>query len=393
MRHVVVAVLLFLFSCAAYAEDFAQPVYITGMRISPSQSKTIMTFELSGATSGLVKFFPKENLLILKFTRAVLRFHVQHAKLGGANVAEFSAKALPDHSVEWSMQTVGKVTWTTQLNMNPKTKRVELILEVISANVPKTIPPEKITGRARLENKPSDARKNSAHVFTVVIDAGHGGKDTGAISKNGTREKDVVLAISKKLAAKLGKNPGVRVVLTRHGDYYIPLRGRLGIARHSSADLFIAVHADAYFNNVARGASVYALSSHGATNEASRWLAQQERYAEIDGIDFDSLPDQSKMVRSVLIDLSQTATIRDSLHLGNKVLDSLDRISKLHYRHVEQAPFVVLKSPDIPSILVETGFVSNPYEAAELASPSYQDKLADALARGVTTYIKKYASK
>ena len=229
-----------------------------------------------------------------------------------------------------------------------------------------------------------------AKVFTVVIDAGHGGKDTGAIGKNKVREKHVVLAIAKKMAAKLRRVPGVRVVMTRSHDKYVPLRTRLKIARRADADLFVAVHADAYFNHVAKGASVFALSKRGATSEASRWLVQQEKYSEIDGIDFDTLSDRSRMLRSVLIDMSQTATIRDSLHLGSRVLESLESVSALHHRRVEQAPFVVLKSPDIPSILVETGFISHPREAALLAKSYYQDKIATAIVRGIRSYMKKY---
>jgi N-acetylmuramoyl-L-alanine amidase len=223
--------------------------------------------------------------------------------------------------------------------------------------------------------------------YTIVIDPGHGGKDTGAIGKHGAREKDVVLQIAKKMAVKLKKIPGVTVILTRARDVYLPLRTRLHIARKYNADLFIAVHADAYFNHRAQGASVYALSQRGATSEAARWLVKQEKYAELDGIAFDDLPDQSRMLRSVLIDLAQTATIRDSVMLGNRLLSALDDISALHHRHVTQAPFVVLKSPDIPSVLIETGFISNPVEALRLKDPAYQDKLAAAISRGVQTYL------
>ena len=232
-----------------------------------------------------------------------------------------------------------------------------------------------------------DAACAKQSLYTIVIDPGHGGKDTGAIGKCGAREKEVVLQIAKKMAQKLKKIPGVKVVLTRSRDVYLPLRTRLHIARKYNADLFIAVHADGYFNHQAKGASVYVLSQRGATSEAARWLVRQEKYAELDGIDFDDLPDKSRMLRSVLIDLAQTATIRDSLMLGNRILSSLDDISALHYRHVTQAPFVVLKSPDIPSVLIETGFISNPGEALRLKDPHYQDKIAAAISRGVQIYL------
>lgn len=224
-------------------------------------------------------------------------------------------------------------------------------------------------------------------IFTVVIDPGHGGKDTGAVAKNGLREKDVVLSIARKLAKQLTKPHKIRVIMTRNSDVYLPLRTRMNIARKYNADLFIAVHADAYFNNEAKGMSVYALSQHGATNEATRWLVQQEKYSELGNIDFDNLHDKSRMLRSVLIDLAQTATIRDSIQIGNRVLASLNKVSHLHYQQVTQAPFCVLKSPDIPSILIETGYLSNAYEAGQLASVKYQDKIAAAISSGVQGYL------
>lgn len=180
----------------------------------------------------------------------------------------------------------------------------------------------------------------------------------------------------------------MRAVLTRQTDQYISLRTRLNLARQNQADLFIAIHADAYFNQQAKGASVYALSPRGATSEAARWLAQRENYSELDGIELHRLQDNSLMLRSVLIDLAQTITIHDSLRVGNNILDALEKVTSLHYQKVEQARFVVLKSPDIPSVLVETGFISHPQEEKRLADPAYQDKVAHALAQGIQQYAK-----
>ncbi len=186
-----------------------------------------------------------------------------------------------------------------------------------------------------------------------MIDAGHGGKDSGALGLGGTEEKNIVLSIAKilqrKISAEFTSQPTLRVVLTRNGDYFVPLRQRLKLARKGKADLFIAIHADAYFERNATGASVYALSQHGASNEATRWLAQQENYSELGGVALNDLQDRDPMLRSVLVDLAQTATIQDSIRLGSKVLGALDSVSSLHYTHVERAPFMVLKSPDIPS--------------------------------------------
>ena len=229
--------------------------------------------------------------------------------------------------------------------------------------------------------------------FVVVIDPGHGGKDPGAVGESGTKEKDVVLAISQQLAALINHEPNMRAVLTRNGDYFVPLRNRLKLARKGDADLFIAVHADSYFaHDASSGASVYALSERGATSEAARWLAQKDNYSELGGVNLTGLGDQSYLLRSVLIDLAQTATITDSLRLGTSILQSLSSMTKLHYKKVEQAPFVVLKSPDIPSVLVETGFLSNSNEEFKLRDARYQKKMAEALLSGIQNYAKNYRS-
>ncbi|HTM64557.1 MAG TPA: N-acetylmuramoyl-L-alanine amidase [Gammaproteobacteria bacterium] len=426
MRRVAIAIILLLISIAAVAEK-SNPAFITSMRVFPGAEKTVIYFQLTRKAVGTIRFNPSINRLIVKFENTKLNFAVKNARFKNANILGFSSRELIGEGSEFDFDTTGNVEWKTDYEVEMDASGAKMRLEINSTN--KTVPAfpgiksnsesdkivekqilhelakykdnlkklkmerQELIGRARLEKNQMHAATASMHVFTVIIDPGHGGKDTGAIGKSGLREKDVVLSISKKLAAELAKIPGIRVVLTRKGDYYLPLRARLHAARQDDADLFIAVHADAYFNNNAMGASVYALSQHGATSEASRWLIQQEKYSELDGIDFDDLSDKSRMVRSVLIDLSQTTTIRDSLRLGNKVLDALDRVSALHHGQVEQAPFVVLKSPDIPSILVETGFITNPTEEARLMNPFYQDKIAHAIAHGVQTYIRKYGNR
>ncbi|MBS0358137.1 MAG: N-acetylmuramoyl-L-alanine amidase [Proteobacteria bacterium] len=220
--------------------------------------------------------------------------------------------------------------------------------------------------------------------IVVVIDPGHGGKDPGAMGASGTREKNVVLAIAQRLKELINEQPGMRAVLTRGSDYYIPLRTRLSITRKREADIFISIHADAYKERSSGGASVFALSEHGASSEAARWLAERENYSELGGVD---LHDKSYMLRSVLIDLSQTATIGESLELGNNILSHLGKIGRLHNTRVEQAPFMVLKSPDIPSILIETGFISNSDEEEKLSNSRYRDKLAEAVLAGVRSYF------
>ena len=231
------------------------------------------------------------------------------------------------------------------------------------------------TDRARLGPLPPGGD------IVFAIDAGHGGKDPGAIGAGGEREKDVVLAIAKQLAEFINAEPGFRAVLTRTGDYFIPLRERTRLARAAGAHFFISVHADAALNTAARGASVYALSERGATSEAAKWLAERENNADLVG--GVTLDDKDRVLASVLLDLSMTASLTESLELGGEVLEELGALTRLHSRRVEQAGFMVLKSPDIPSVLVETGFISNAEDARNLASDGYRERVARAIFRGV----------
>ena len=232
-------------------------------------------------------------------------------------------------------------------------------------------------------------RRNLRDVI-VVLDPGHGGKDPGAMGPKHNLEKNVTLAIALKLKQIIDRQPGMRAVLTRKGDYYIGLRERLKIARQYNADVFVSIHADAFINQQSNGASVFALSQSGATSEAARWLAEKENYSELGGVNLSDLDDQSGLVRTVLIDLSQTATIGSSLHMGERVLHGLDNITALHNHKVEQARFMVLKSPDIPSILIETGFISNPREEKNLTSAAYQTQLTQAIFQGLRRYFWDY---
>ncbi len=222
----------------------------------------------------------------------------------------------------------------------------------------------------------------------VAIDAGHGGEDPGALGPKRIQEKRVVLEISRKLARLIDATPGYRATLIRSGDYYIPLRKRTDIARERRADMFISIHADAFNHPSANGASVYALSRRGATSETARYLAGRENRADlIGGAGSVSLGDKDKMLASVLLDLSMTATLSSSLDVGSEVLKQVGGVTRLHKKQVEQAGFMVLKSPDIPSILVETGFISNPTEAKKLANSGYQQKMAKAIFKGVDRYF------
>jgi N-acetylmuramoyl-L-alanine amidase len=234
---------------------------------------------------------------------------------------------------------------------------------------------------------PAAKPPKSLRDVVVVLDPGHGGKDPGATGARKSQEKKVVLAIAQKLKHLIDKQPGMRAVLTRDADYYVGLRERLNIARKHDADVFVSIHADAFIHAHSKGVSVFALSQRGATSEAARWLAEKENYSELGGVNLSGLDDQNDVIRTVLIDLSQTATTTASLNMGSQVLKRLRNVTSLHSSEVEQARFVVLKSPDIPSILVETGFISNPKEEKNLNDAKYQARLAQAVFEGLKTYF------
>ncbi len=224
-------------------------------------------------------------------------------------------------------------------------------------------------------------------MITVAIDPGHGGEDPGAIGRGGSYEKDVVLAISKQLKAEIDRIPGMRAMLTRNGDFFVPLNTRVQKARSVNADLFVSVHADAFIKPSARGSSVFVLSERGATSTAAKWLANKENASDlIGGVNIRGTDSQ---LARVLLDLSTTAQINDSLKLGDAVLGHLGKINKLHKPQVEQAGFAVLKAPDIPSILVETAFISNPEEERKLTNSAHQQKIAKAIAQGISKYFAK----
>jgi len=221
----------------------------------------------------------------------------------------------------------------------------------------------------------------------IAIDPGHGGQDSGAMGKLGTKEKDIVLAISKRLAKIVNDEPGMRAYLTRDTDIFIPLRHRIVKARQNKADMFISVHADAFKDAKAKGASVFVLSQRGASSEAAQMLANKENAADLAG--GISLEDKDDMLASVLLDLSQDASLAASIEVADTVLAGLKRVGNVHKKHVESAAFVVLKSPDIPSILVETAFVSNPDEERKLNTPAHQNKIARAILSGISNYFQR----
>ena len=236
---------------------------------------------------------------------------------------------------------------------------------------------------------PAAAQIKIDRLIVIALDPGHGGEDPGAIGPTGLREKDVVLAVALKLRDRLNANPNIRVMMTRDADFFVPLHDRVRKARRVQADLFVSIHADAFFTPAARGASVFVLSDGAASSAAARWMADRENAADlVGGINTKAVVKDAAVLRAML-DMSTTAQIKDSLKLGSEVLSQIGRVGRLHKPRVEQAGFVVLKAPDVPSILVETAFISNPEEEARLRDPAYQTKLVEALATGIARYFAK----
>ena len=262
----------------------------------------------------------------------------------------------------------------------PVEKEQPAVAAVVPKAMPEPAPAERDRGDAAAQAK-------TDRLVIVALDPGHGGEDPGAIGPGGTREKDVVLQIAHRLRDRINQQPNMRAFLTRDGDFFVPLHVRVQKARSVKADLFISLHADAFFTAAPQGASVFALSEKGASSSAARWIADKENSADlVGGVNVKA---KDAQVQRALFDMSTTAQINDSLKLGSAMLGEIGNVGKLHKPRVEQASFAVLKAPDIPSVLVETAFISNPGEEARLRSDSYQIQLADALMRGIGRYFAK----
>ncbi|OYY57220.1 MAG: N-acetylmuramoyl-L-alanine amidase [Polynucleobacter sp. 35-46-207] len=258
-------------------------------------------------------------------------------------------------------------------------------IDLIAQFASKKESPKAPVAQAIPEVKESPAKYK--RLITIAIDPGHGGEDPGAIGAMGSKEKHVVLSIAKRLRDKIEEDPYMRPFLTRDGDYFVPLHTRVQKARRVEADLFISIHADAFIEPRAKGASVFALSQLGASSTTARWMANKENASDlIGGINIKT---QDRQVANLLLDMSTTAQIKDSLQVGNSILKQIGGFAALHKPRVEQASFAVLKAPDIPSILVETAFISNPQEEARLNDEAYQDRIAEAILKGIRDYFAK----
>ena len=296
---------------------------------------------------------------------------------GAAGAAAAAASPQPDLLGELMAQQSGKVA--APVSGKPPDPKPAIPATAI-ARSPQDSSDSMSQSRAQAENK-------TDRLVIVALDPGHGGEDPGAIGPGGPREKDVVLQIAHRLASRINQQPNMRAYMTRDADFFVPLHIRVQKARKVQADLFISIHADAFFTARPQGASVFALSDKGASSSAARWMADKENSADlVGGINSRAKDTQ---VQKAMLDMSTTAQINDSLKLGSAMLGEIGNVGKLHKPRVEQAGFAVLRAPDIPSVLVETAFISNPEEEAKLRSDGYQVQLADALMRGITRYFAK----
>jgi len=381
---------------AALAAEALAASDIRSVRLWRAPDNTRLVFDLSGPVQHSVFTLAAPDRIVIDVSGAKLATSLEQLSLANTPITgvrsaqrsaddlrvviDLSAPVSPKSFTLAPNQQYGHrlvVDLFDQGSAPPATQTPSIAASAPPVPVTPTQPPPKLT-----------PVPNGKRDIVVAIDAGHGGEDPGALSPvKGQYEKHVTLAISKELQRQINAEKGFRAELVRTGDYFIPLRKRTEIARKKGADLFVSIHADAAPRASAFGASVYALSERGATSETARWLADAENQSDlIGGAGNVSLDDKDKMLAGVLLDLSMTASLSSSLNVGQKVLSNMGGITPLHKRRVEQAGFMVLKSPDIPSILVETGFISNPNEAKKLHTASHQQ----ALARSITTGVKQF---
>lgn len=400
------AILSLLFSLLM--TSLVEAATIEGVRVWRAPDHTRIVLDLSGPVNHVVAPLTNPERLVLDISGVKLQADLSQLPLSNTPVAQIRTSAHNDTDLRMVFDLKAKVD-PRSFSLKPHAGNSDrLVLDfydlpsggaapVVSAT-PATPAAEKPpTSRPQVSVLPSanaSQDKTPAAItggqrkIIIAVDAGHGGEDPGAIGPNRLREKDVTLAISRELVAAINAEPGFEARLVRTGDYFIPLKRRRDLARQMQADLFVSIHADAFTKSSARGASVFALSTHGATSETARFLAQRENESDlIGGVGGINLVEKDEMLAGVLVDLSMTSTLNDSLRVGQTVLSSMGNIARLHKKKVEQAGFMVLKSPDVPSILIETGFISNPEEARKLGTPAYRKQMAASVFRGVRQYF------
>jgi len=372
---------------AAVNLAWAAGTELRGVHVSATPTGTQVTLDLTSATSQRLFTLDHPQRAVIDLGNTRLGGNVR-LPLGTGVVSGFRVGTQPGGTLRVVMQLRSLAPTRSVWLQTPGSSGRQLVVTLgdASAALPAAAPaPMEIDTTPKII-RAAHAPVDSGRDVVVAVDAGHGGQDPGAIGHGGTREKDVVLAIARALAERINGEPGMRAVLTRDRDEFLVLRDRIGRARLAKADMFVSIHADSIANRDVSGASVYVLSEHGASNEAARWLADRENAADLMG--GVKLDDKDKQLASVLLDLSQTANISASMTAAQRVIGSLDAVGQVRKAQVQQAGFVVLKSPDIPSMLVETAYISNPEEEVSLRNTRHQAALADAVFAGLRGYFQ-----
>lgn len=372
-----------ILASAAFALPFSvSAAQIRNARLWRSDEKLRLVFDLSGPVRYKTFTLSAPERLIIDVSGADLSGDFSELALNGTVIRSIRSGPFGQGDTRIVLDLSNPVLLNSFLLAPQDGQSHRLVLDLVSAKTPPVSP-----------MVPRETPKIGAHPkrdITVVVDPGHGGKDPGAVGAKGEREKDVVLSIAQLLGKRLKKEKGFDVKLVRNDDFFVPLRKRVEIARQHKADMFISVHADAAPRLTASGASVYCLSEGGATSATARFMAQRENGVDLLGAtSLLNLKDKDPMLAGVILDMSMNATIAASLQLGNTVLGSLAGITTLHQKRVEQAGFAVLKSPDVPSILVETGFISNVRDSQRLVTARHQQAVADGLFEGLQRYFEK----
>ncbi|AZF02763.1 N-acetylmuramoyl-L-alanine amidase [Pseudomonas orientalis] len=370
---------LFALPAAAYATQ------IRNARLWRSDDKLRLVFDLSGPVQYKTFSLTAPERLIIDLSGAGLSGDFSQLALKNSGITSIRSGHFGTNDTRIVLDLAAPMQLNSFLLPPQEGQDHRLVLDLTRA----TLAPRQIAAEPVPLIAPVD-KTHPRRDIIVVVDPGHGGKDPGAVGSKGQREKDVVLSIAQLLAKRLKREKGFDVKLVRNDDFFVPLRKRVDIARQHKADMFISVHADAAPRLTASGASVYALSEGGATSATARFMAQRENGADLLGATtLLNLKDKDPMLAGVILDMSMNATIASSLQLGSSVLGSLQNITSLHQKRVEQAGFAVLKSPDVPSILVETGFISNTQDAQRLVTARHQQAVADGLFDGLKKYFEK----
>jgi len=378
-----IARLLALLALSAGASSPVVAADIREVRIAATETGARVVLEVSGPVKHSAFVLDDPSRVVLDVSKCTLKSPLPVAD---ALITALRSGSLPHNGTRLVFEVKGPVTVQTSTLAATRDSPTRLVLDINGPAAARLVKPVSVTPAAPVAIRPAHAPSESGRDIIIAVDAGHGGVDPGASGRRGTHEKDVVLEIARALAARINQEPGMKAVLTRDGDYFISLRERNVRAQKARADLFVSVHADSIANPDVSGSSVYVLSERGATNEQARVLAERENAADLlGGIDLD---DKDPVLRGVLIDLSQTAAISASLMAADNVLKALDRIGEVRKPRVQQAGFVVLKSPAIPSMLVETAFISNREDERKLSQPAHRAKLANAIYSGIELYFQ-----